>query len=146
MSRHKIDNPLFFPQLLAITLSKWKWLSVKSNFESWADVIGSLLVAPAVLLPILTALLVLYQHRSNIPEALKPTHLWRKNALKQNKKDKYLGEKRIFRYKLNGTDLERERITDPVISALGQKDLCLGEKEDHRPCESQRPHSVISVS
>ena len=145
MSRHKIDN-FFFPQLLAITLSKWKWLSVKSNFESWADVIGSLLVAPAVLLPILTALLVLYQHRSNIPAALKPTHLWRKNALKQNKKDKYLGEKKIFRYKLNGTDLERERITDPVISALGQKDLCLGEKEDHRPCESQRPHSVISVS
>ena len=119
---------------------------MKSSFESWADVLGSLLVAPAVLLPILTALLVLYQHRSNIPEALKPTHLWRKNALKQNKKDKYLGEKRIFRYKLNGTDLERERITDPVISALGQKDLCLGEKEDHRPCESQRPHSVISVS
>ena len=97
-----------------MTLSNWEWLSVKSNFESWADIIGSLLVAPAVLLPILTALLVLYQHRSNIPAALKPTHLWRKNALKQNKKDKYLGEKKIFRYKLNGTDLERERITDPV--------------------------------
>ena len=102
---------------------------MKSNFESWADVIGSLLVAPAVLLPILTALLVLYQHRSNIPAALKPTHLWRKNALKQNKKDKYLGEKKIFRYKLNGTDLEREVITDPVISALDRRISALERKK-----------------
>ena len=126
-----------------MTLSNWEWLSVKSNFESWADIIGSLLVAPAVLLPILTALLVLYQHRSNIPEALKPTHLWRKNALKQNKKDKYLGEKRIFRYKLNGTDLEREVITDPVITALDRRISALERNRRISPLERDRRISAL---
>ena len=126
-----------------MTLSNWEWLSVKSNFESWADIIGSLLVAPAVLLPILTALLVLYQHRSNIPAALKPTHLWRKNALKQNKKDKYLGEKRIFRYKLNGTDLEREVITDPVITALDRRISALERDKTISPLERNRRISAL---
>ena len=67
--------------------------------------------------PPLVALLVLFQHRSNLSSVLKPTQYWRKNALKQNKKDKYRGEERTFRYNMRGEQLERERINDSVFSA-----------------------------
>ena len=111
-----IDNVLL--QLLGITIWDWEWRSDKNPdaFEPWADIVGSLLVSPALLLPPLAALLVLFQHRSNLPSVLKPTHLWRKNALKQNKKDKYRGEERSFRYNLRGDQLKREKITSSVVS------------------------------
>ena len=132
-------------QLLGMTIWDWKWRSdaKPAAFEPWADIVGSLLVSPALLLPPLAALLVLFQHRANLPSVLKPTHLWRKNALKQNKKDKYLGEKRIFRYKLNGTDLEREVITDPVITALDRRISALERDKTISPLERNRRISAL---
>ena len=114
-----IDNVI--SQLLGIAIKDWKWISddKPDAFESWADIVGSLLVSPALLLPILAALLVLFQHRSNLPSVIKPTNLWRKNALKQNKKDKYRGEERSFRYTLNGDQLKREKYptTNSVVTS-----------------------------
>ena len=104
-------------QLLGMSIWDWQWLSVKTPaaFKPWADIVGALLVSPALLLPPLAALIVLFQHRDDLPSVLKPTHLWRKNALKQNKKDKYRGEERAFRYNMRGEHLEREK--NSVISA-----------------------------
>ena len=105
-------------QLLGMTIWDWQWRSDNdpTAYEPWADVVGSLLVSPALLLPPLAALFVLYQHRDNLTSVLKPTHLWRKNALKQNKKDKYRGEERSFRYNLRSDQLQREKKTNSVIS------------------------------
>ena len=107
-----------FSQLLGITIYDWTWRSHAdpAAFEPWADIVGSLLVSPALLLPPLGALLVLFQYRADLPSVLKPTQLWRKNALKQNKKDKYRGEERSFRYNLRGDDLQREKNTSSVVS------------------------------
>ena len=101
-----------------MTIYNWSWLSVEESqhFKPEADIVGSFLVAPALLLPPLVALLVLFQHRSNLSSVLKPTQYWRKNALKQNKKDKYRGEERSFRYNLRGDDLQREKNTGSVVS------------------------------
>ena len=111
-------NDNVISQLLGMSIFDWKWISVANSdaFEPWADIVGTLLVSPALLLPILAALLVLFQHRSNLPSVLKPTRLWRKNALKQNKKDKYRGEERSFRYNLKGDQLKREKYSDSVVS------------------------------
>ena len=116
LARIFIDNLL--SQLLGITIYDWKWRSDANPaaFEPWADIIGTLLVSPALLLPPLAALLVLFQHRYNLTSVFKPTHLWRKNALKQNKKDKYRGEERSFRYNLRSDQLQREKKTNSVIS------------------------------
>ena len=104
---------------MGMTIYNWRWQSVKfpEVFEPWADVLGGLLVAPSLLLPPIVALFVFYQRRSNLFSVLKPTHSWRKNALKQNKKDKYRGEERTFRYNMRGETLERERINESVFSA-----------------------------
>ena len=103
-----------------MTIYNWSWLSVEESqhFKPEADIVGSFLVAPALLLPPLVALLVLFQHRSDLSSVLKPTQYWRKNALKQNKKDKYRGEERTFRYNMRGEQLERERINDSVVDAI----------------------------
>ena len=103
---------------MGMTIYNWRWQSVKypEVFEPWADVLGGLLVAPSLLLPPIVALIVLYQRRSNRSSVLKPTHSWRKNALKQNKKDKYRGEERSFRYNLKGDQLKREKYSDSVVS------------------------------
>lgn len=103
---------------MGMTIYNWRWQSVKypEVFEPWADVLGGLLVAPSLLLPPIVALIVLYRRRSNPYSVLKPTHSWRKNALKQNKKDKYRGEERAFRYNLRGDHLEREKRTGSVVS------------------------------
>ena len=106
----------FFSQLIGFTIYAWKWLSVQNAFEPWADTVGILLVSPAFLLPLLAALLVLFQFRSDLPSAIKPTQQWRKNALKQNKKDKYRGEERRFRYTLREGNLRREKNTNLVVS------------------------------
>ena len=106
----------FFSQLIGFTIYAWKWLSVQNAFEPWADIVGILLVSPAFLLPLLAALLVLFQFRSDLPSAIKPTHQWRKNALKQNKKDKYRGEERRFWYTLREGNLKREKNTNSVVS------------------------------
>lgn len=114
----RIFSDNVFSQLLGITIYDWKWRSHAdpAAFEPWADIVGTLLVSPSLLLPPLAALLVLYQHRDNLTSVLKPTHLWRKNALKQNKKDKYRGEERSFRYNLRSDQLQREKKTNSVIS------------------------------
>ena len=79
-------------QLLGMHIYNWEWISATAPkvFKPWADILGSLLVSPAYLLPPLVGLVVLVQHRSNLPLVIEPTLSWRKNALKQNKVDKHL--------------------------------------------------------
>ena len=78
-------------QLLGMHIYNWEWISATAPkvFKPWADILGSLLVSPAYLLPPLVGLVVLVQHRSNLPSVIEPTLSWRKNALKQNKVDKW---------------------------------------------------------
>ena len=102
-------------QLLGMHIYNWEWISATAPnvFKPWSDIIGSLLVSPAYLLPPLVGLVVLVQHRSNLPSVIEPTLSWRKNALRQNKVDKHLDEERAFRYNLREGHLKRLRCSSP---------------------------------
>ena len=94
------------PLSLAFLLGHFHWeiffdsktLYEEEDFPVWSDYIGLVMESiPFLAVPVFAIMVVV---KMGWRDSLRSTNKWRKNALKQNKMDKYRGQERLFRYKL----------------------------------------------
>ena len=79
-------------------------------FPEWADIIGWVVESiPFLVVPVFAIVVVV---KLGWADSVRSTMKWRKNALRQNKMDKYRGQERIFKYKLDKDRIVRTKIGD----------------------------------
>ena len=76
----------------------------------WTDILGWAVASITYLVvPIFAILVVL---NMGLTDSVRSTNKWRKNALRQNKMDKYRGKERMFHYTMQEGRMERSKVQE----------------------------------
>ena len=96
--------PLSLGLLLVAKLYEYEWFSQKNPavYQPWADYIGMTLITSLALTVPVAAVVVLLQHRDDLPSAVRSTNKWRATALRQHQVDSSQGEETGWSYSWQG--------------------------------------------
>ena len=81
-----------------------------NSFPWWTDVIGWVLASISYLVVPIFAIMVVV--KMGWTDSIRSTNSWRKNALRQNKMDKYRGMERMFKYSMHMDRVERSKVQE----------------------------------